>query len=122
MRTVYIDRMVSTGSPTAWHDEGTNGDGDWPAQMADTITRVVGQVRDKTTGPALTVARAVVYGTFAAVVMLAVVVLFVITLVRFVDVYLPDSVFGEEHVWATHLLLGLLFTGAGMVLWTKRRA
>lgn len=120
-RTVYIDRMVSTGSPTAWRDEETNGDEDWPAQMAETITNVVGTVRDKTTGPALTIARAVVYGTFAAVLGVVVAVLLVIALVRFVDVYLPDSVFGDEHTWATYLLLGLLFTGAGLLLWAKRR-
>jgi hypothetical protein len=120
-RTVYIDRMVSTGSPTAWHDEGTNGEDDWPVQMAETITRVVGTVRDKTTGPALTIARAIVYGTFAAVVGLVVAVLFVIALVRVVDVYLPDSVFGEQHTWATYLLLGVLFTGSGLLMWAKRR-
>jgi hypothetical protein len=113
--------MVSTGSPTAWYDEEPDGEGDWPRQMADTITRVVGQVRDKTTGPALTVARGVVYGTFAAVVGVAVLVLFVITLVRIVDVYLPSSVFGDQHTWATYLILGLVFTGAGMLLWTRRR-
>ena len=31
--------------------------GDWPAQAADTIVKVVGQVRDKTTGPAIKAAR-----------------------------------------------------------------
>ena len=30
---------------------------DWPAQAADTIERAVQGVRDKTTGPAITVAR-----------------------------------------------------------------
>ena len=40
---------------------------DWPAQAADTIVRVVGQVRDRTTGPAITAARAVVFGLLAAI-------------------------------------------------------
>ena len=94
---------------------------DWPAQVADSIENFVGTVRDKTTGPLLAIARAVVYGTFVAVVGLAALVLMVITLVRFVDSYLPDSVFGEEHMWATYLLLGLLFTIAGLVLWSRRK-
>jgi uncharacterized iron-regulated membrane protein len=89
--------------------------------MADSIEGFVGAVRDKTTGPALTVARAVVYGTFAGVVALAAVVLFVIAAVRVLDVYLPAAVFGEDHTWLAHLLLGLLFTIAGLVLWLKRR-
>ena len=36
---------------------------DWPAQATDSILNLVDNVRDKTTGPALTAARAVVYGT-----------------------------------------------------------
>lgn len=93
---------------------------DWPAQAADTIERVVGTVRDKTTGPAITVARSLVYGLFAAIVGAAVVVLLAVAAVRFVDVYLPDAVFGETHTWAAHLLVGVVFTLAGLVLWSRR--
>ncbi|HLT70927.1 MAG TPA: hypothetical protein VKZ72_12205 [Acidimicrobiales bacterium] len=93
---------------------------DWPAQTADTIERVVNTVRDRTTGPALTVARGVVYGTFAALVGSACLVVFVIALVRLIDAYLPDSVFGEDHMWAAHLILGLVFVIAGAVLWRRR--
>lgn len=113
--------MVSPGSPISSSPNETSPSDDWPAQMAETIERVVGTVRDKTTGPALTVARGVVYGTFGTVVVLAVLVLLVIAAVRVVDSYLPDSVFGETHTWAAHLLLGLVFTIAGLVLWARRR-
>jgi hypothetical protein len=95
-------------------------DRDWPAQAADTIERVVGTVRDKTTGPALTVARGVVYGTFATLVGIATLVVLIIALIRLIDSYLPDAVFGEEHVWAAYLILGLLFVIAGGVLWARR--
>ena len=93
---------------------------DWPVQAADTIERVVGSVRDKTTGPALTVARAVVYGTFALIVGTAVAVMASVAAVRLVDVYLPDDVFGETHTWAAHGVVGLVFTVAGLLLWSKR--
>ncbi|MEO7427847.1 MAG: hypothetical protein ABIY48_00540, partial [Acidimicrobiales bacterium] len=56
------------GSSTTASPSAPSGSGDWPAQAADTIERVVGSVRDKTTGPAITLARWVVYGTFALVV------------------------------------------------------
>jgi hypothetical protein len=93
---------------------------DLAAQAADTIERVVGTVRDKTTGPALTAARAVVYGMFAALVGTACVVVLVIALIRLIDSYLPDAVFGEDHVWAAYLILGVLFVIAGAVLWLRR--
>jgi hypothetical protein len=94
--------------------------GDWAAQAADTIERAVGNVRDRTTGPALTVARALVYGTFASLVGLAALVLATIAAFRLVDNYLPDSVFGEEHTWAAYLIVGLVFVVAGVVLWVRR--
>jgi hypothetical protein len=93
---------------------------DWPAQAADTIERVVGSVRDKTTGPALTAARAVVYGMFAALVGAAALVLLIAGAVRVLDSYLPDSVFGEDHMWASYLVLGLVFVIVGGVLWARR--
>lgn len=93
---------------------------DWPAQAADTIERVVGSVRDKTTGPAITAARWVVYGTFALVVGTVVGVLIAIAAVRALDAYLPDAVVGEQHTWAAHLLVGVTFSLLGMALWSRR--
>ena len=95
---------------------------DWPAQVADQIVGVVGTVRDKTTGPLLGLARAIVYGTFVAVLGLAVAVLLVIALVRVVDNYLPDAWFGDDHIWATYLIIGTIFSLAGLVLWSRRKA
>jgi hypothetical protein len=88
---------------------------DWPAQAADAIERVVGNIRDKTTGPALTASRAIVYGTFAGIVGAAALVILIVALVRFIDSYLP----GE--VWSTYLLLGVVFTVAGALAWVRRR-
>jgi hypothetical protein len=62
----------------------------------------------------------VVYGTFAVIVGLAALVLGTIAAVRLIDNYLPDAAFGEEHVWATYLIIGLVFVVAGAVLWLRR--
>jgi hypothetical protein len=97
-----------------------SAESDWPAQAADTIERVVGQVRDKTTGPAITAARWAVYGTFALLVGLAVAVLLAISTVRLLDVYLPDAWVGEQHTWVAHAVTGGLFSLVGMVLWSQR--
>jgi hypothetical protein len=115
--------MAQVGSSVR-HDHDTASPApaadDWAAHAADTIERAVGNVRDRTTGPAVTVARAVVYGTFAVLVGLAALVLATIGAFRLIDNYLPDAVFGEEHTWAAFLIIGLVFVIAGVVLWARR--
>lgn len=92
----------------------TLGTGQWPAHAADLVVEVVAAVRDKTATPVLTIARGVVYGT--AIVFLAVtaVVLLLVALVRFIDVYLPGD------VWSAYLLLGSVLTIGGLIMWTQR--
>ncbi len=108
-----------TNAPLAASPSSTS---DWPVQAADAIERAVGSVRDKTTGPAITAARWLVYGTFALVVGAVVGVLLAIAGVRMLDVYLPDAWVGEQHTWVAHLLVGSLFTLAGALLWSRRSA
>jgi drug/metabolite transporter (DMT)-like permease len=104
--------MAQTVEPSA----ATPG-GDWPEQAADTIERVVGSVRDKTSGPLTTVAQALVYGLLAAILGVAAAVLFAVGLERvLIDLLL------EDDVWAAHLIVGGIFILAGMFLWSKRRA
>jgi hypothetical protein len=93
---------------------------DWPAQAADTIERVVQNVRDKTTGPAINAARWFVAGLFLLIAGTAAVILLIIMLVRLLDLYLPDSVFGEDHMWAAYGILGVVFSGLGAFLLHKR--
>lgn len=95
---------------------------DWPAQAADAIERVVGAVRDKTTGPAIKVGRGIVYGLFSLLVGTAVLVMLAIAFVRLVDVYLPDAWVGEDHTWVAHTVIGTVFTLAGMWSWSRRTA
>ena len=91
------------------------GDPEWPAQAADRVVELVDQVRAKTTGPAITAARAVVFGMLAAILGIAAMVLLAAGLVRFIDAYVP----GE--VWSAHLIVGGVFVLVGAFLWTKRR-
>jgi hypothetical protein len=93
---------------------------DWPAQAADTIERVVQNVRDKTTGPAISAARWLVAGLFLVATGTVAVVLLVIMFVRILDVYLPVAVFGEDHIWAAYGILGTVFSVVGLVLLSKR--
>ena len=92
---------------------------DWPAQAADAIVEQVGKVRDRTTGPAIKISGYVVFGAFAALLGTVALILFLIGAFRVIDAYLPDSVFGEEHTWAAHSMLGALLVLAG--LFTSRK-
>ncbi len=83
-------------------------------QAADAVINLVDTVRSKTTGPVLTVARALVYGLIGLFAGLVAAILLAIALVRAIDAYLP----GE--VWSAHLLVGAVFTVAGFLVWTKR--
>lgn len=113
--------MVSSGMPSNGFGNELSPEDDWPAQVAGSIERVVGTVRDRTTGPLQTLARGMVYGTFAVIIGVTAVVLVVITSVRLLDNYLPSSVFGENHTWAAHMFVGLAFTIAGALLWRRRQ-
>ena len=75
---------------------------DWLAQAADSIVDVVGTVRQKTTGPALTATRGVVYGFLIVIVAVMAVVLLIVGLVRlvhnWVDVWLAYVVLGADRL------------------------
>ena len=57
-------------------------DPNWAAELADTVERVVGSVRDKTTRPIVKASRAIVFGLIAAMVGVVVVTLAVIGAIR----------------------------------------
>lgn len=86
---------------------------DWTTQFVDTIDSVVGTVRDKTTVPAETFARALVYGILIAVMSAAAVLLLTIGVVRLLDNWL--------RIWAVYLIVGGVFTAFGMLCWAFRR-
>ena len=96
---------------------GGGGGTDWAVQAADTVERVVGSIRDKTSLPLLTVARGVVFGLIAAVMALAMTVLVAIALVRAIDVFT-----GEGNVWIAYFVVGGIFTLAGAFLLRKATA
>ena len=108
--------MAAPTRPSSPSSPPSASDGDWADQAADTVVRVVDTVREKTTGPVLTAARAIVYGIIGAFAALVALIVLVIALIRILDVYLP----GE--VWSAYLLLGVVFAVGGLFVWRKRYA
>lgn len=89
---------------------------DWPAETAETIVKVVDDIRAKTTGNVQKLVKFVVYGLLALFLGLLLLLLLLVGFFRFVDAYLPPS----DSSWSAWLLLGVLFTALGSFLWFKR--
>jgi hypothetical protein len=87
---------------------------DWPAQATAQIVKTVDMVRAKTTEPAITVSRGIVYGLLVAILGVTAIVVFSILLIRFVDIWVPGDVY-----WA-YLIVGGLFLVVGLVCWSLR--
>jgi len=113
-------RPPATGVPGRRSTDPFSDHEDWPAQAADTIERVVQDVRAKTTGPAINAARWAVAGTFLAIAGTMALVLVLVLLVRVLNVYIPDAWVGDDHVWFVYLLLGGSLSIAGLVILSRR--
>lgn len=95
---------------------------DWPAQATDTIVKVVGQVRDKTTGPIILVARGLVYGTLAAILGTIAAVVLCIMAVRVLMIPVEEYLGGTDRVWVVYLGLGLITVLLGWLFMRKASA
>lgn len=109
--------MPEPASPSSRSSTPAGSADRWPTEATDFVVRTVGNVREKTTGPAITAGRAAVFGMFAAIVGLTALVLFAVALVRIITVYMPD-----ERVWPADLIVGGVFCLLAAVLWTRTRA
>jgi len=100
---------------------------DWPKQATDSIVRVVDTVRDKTAGPAVTAARAVVYGSILALLGLPLFLLLLIGSMRALE--RAFIMIGErfevsvllEPMWLVYLLFGSTFLFVGLRFWARAR-
>jgi hypothetical protein len=104
-----------TGPGGGWRSATVGGQ--WPTQVADTIEGVVSAFRLQVIRPLMLVARGLVFGIVVGTMALIVSVLLSVALVRVLTVY----VFGGR-VWASYLLLGFLFSLAGVVAWSQRHS
>lgn len=98
----------------------STGSDDWPAQVADTVVRVVDQIKAKTTDNIVLVVRAIVYGFVVLVLGVAVIVMTTVALLRLTDAYLPIGHGVGSATWAAHGLFGLLLSILGLGAWISR--
>jgi hypothetical protein len=89
---------------------------DWTTDLLDRLDHYIDVVRSNTTDRLVRIARLVVFGLIAAIVGSMAAVLGLIALIRVLDVILP------REVWLPYVVLGAIFLGAGLFLWSKRTA
>jgi hypothetical protein len=83
------------------------------ARALETIDTVVATVNDRAIRPAVVAARSVVFGVIIAVVAITVVVLFCVGFIRLTTI-------AGHRIWASYLVLGLIFSAVGAVLYSRR--
>ncbi|MGH9301959.1 MAG: hypothetical protein ACRD0I_12015 [Acidimicrobiales bacterium] len=89
--------------------------GDWPSKAADRIESTVAAVADHTVGPLSAIARGLVYGLLAGLMLVLAMVLVGISLMRLLNEWAFP-----HRVWASDLLIGAIFIALGLLLWSRR--
>jgi len=79
----------------------------------ETIDTVVATVNDRAVRPAIVAARGIVFGVVIAVVAITVVVLFCVGFIRVTTI-------AGHKIWASYIVLGLIFCAVGAVLYSRR--
>jgi hypothetical protein len=87
---------------------------EWPQRATEFVVGAVSTVREKTSGPAISIARMVVYGLLAFFLLLIAIVLLVVGITRVFIVYIPLD------VWAVYAISGAVWTAVGLGLWIAR--
>jgi len=94
----------------------------WAAKQADTIVRVVDQVRARTTRPLVMLARGLVFGTIAVAGGLTALLLLLIAATRGLQAAIEWPFSHATAVWVSYLLLGGILLLAGALLMRRRHS
>lgn len=97
-------------------------DPNWAPDLANQITTLVGNVRDKTTDNAVKAVRAVVFGLLALLLGLVAVVLLLVIATRGLQSLLSLAFDWDRSVYLSYFLIGGILTLAGLLLMAKRSA
>jgi predicted lysophospholipase L1 biosynthesis ABC-type transport system permease subunit len=92
---------------------------DWTVQLTDRLESTVAAVRDRTTVPVIRLAQIIVYGVVAGVFGAVLVFLFVLTVVRLLNSYLPIEP-EARRVWVADAIASAIFLSSGLFLWRRR--
>jgi uncharacterized protein YacL len=97
-------------------------DPNWARDVTDTVDRVVGQVRDRTTSNIVLAARGVVFGLLVAVLGIVAFVLALIVVTRGVQALLDLAVTTPRAVYLSYFIVGGICCLVGAFLMVKRHS
>ncbi len=97
-------------------------DPNWAADIADTVERVVGTVRDRATKPVVHVTRAVVFGLLGAFLGITALTLLLIALMRAIQVALDGAMSQARAVYLSYFIVGGILCLAGALVLRKRHS
>ncbi len=97
-------------------------DSNWAAELADTVERVVGQVRDRATTPAVKVTRGIVFGLLAAFLGITALVLVLVGATRGLQALLELAVSDAQAVYLSYLIMGGILCLIAAFLFHKRQS
>ena len=96
-------------------------DPEWAADLADTVERVVGQVRERATTPVVHVTRAIVYGLLAVMLGIVAVTLLLVGITRGLQSFLDIWLDHDQSVYISYMIVGGILCLAGaLFLWRRR--
>jgi len=95
-------------------------DPNWAPDLANQITTLVGNVRDKTTTNAVKAVRGVVYGLLGLLLGVVAVVLVLVIATRGLQALLSLAVDWPQAVYLSYFVVGGILTAAGLLLMGKR--
>jgi hypothetical protein len=95
-------------------------DPNWAPDLADTVERLVGTVREKATTPAVHAARAIVFGVLAGILGLVAVTLLLIAATRGLQTLLDLGVSWSMAVYLSYFIIGGILCLAGLLLLARR--
>lgn len=97
-------------------------DPNWAADVTERITSVVGTVRDRTAGTAISVMKGVVFTLLGLFLLVTVLVLLLITLTRGLQALFDLWFAHDKAVWSSYFVLGGILTVAGLLLLSRRQS
>lgn len=94
----------------------------WASELADTVDRYVGKVRDTATSKVVVVVRGIVFGVVCAVVAVATFVLAIIIGTKLLQrvVNIGGAIDADSSVWVSYMVLGGILLLGGVFCMRKR--
>ena len=97
-------------------------DPNWANETTDTVVRLVGNIRDKTTTPLVYAARGLVFGIIAVLLGVFAVVITLVMVTRGAHEVLNNWFSRDQSVYLSYLAVGTIVSLIGLWLFRKRNA